>query len=92
MFIDTDTTTDVRAIVADLLRRRTNSLNADVATHSRPGYTVPKSQIRASFHELRGIIDTYYAVFHQGEAEGFDTALVAAAHAAREAVRNLNSK
>jgi hypothetical protein len=83
MFIDTDTAADVRNIVADSLRRKVNSLNSDIATYRR-GQTsiVPKSQLRRKAIELAGQIEVYFAVFHSGDADGFDAALVASAQEA----------
>lgn len=90
MFVDNDTTADVRNIVASSLLRKVNSLRSDINANRR-GQTVivPKAQLRRKAAELSGIIDVYFDVFHYGQAEGFDAALVEEAQATRKAVASL---
>ena len=84
MFIDTDTVADVRAIVADSLSRKVNSLRSDIAANRRGSTSVvPQAQIRRKAVELRAYVDVYFAVFHHGDAEGFDLELVQAANEVR---------
>lgn len=80
MFVDTDTVDSVRSLVADALLRKVNSVRSDINANRR-GHTsiVPQSQIRRKARELAGVLDVYFAVFHSGDAEGFDQALVDAA-------------
>lgn len=93
MFIDTDTTADVRNLVADNLRRKVNTINSDLAAHKRGSTAVvPKAEIKRKAIELAGHIDMYFVVFHWGEAEGFDAALVDQANKARTDVAALYGK
>lgn len=93
MFIDTDTVADVRDIVADQLNRAANRINSDIAAHKRGNTaTVPKSQIRRGAIVLEGYIGVYNAVFHYGEAEGYDHTLLDKANAARQDAAALYGK
>ncbi len=93
MFIDTDTATDVRNLVALALQRAVNSLNSDISAYRRGSTSVvPKAQLKRKAIEMAGSIDMYFTVFHWGEAEGFDPALVDAANAARQAVAEIYGK
>lgn len=92
-FIDTDTVADARGIVARALREATNSLNGDLVAHKRGNTSiVPKSQLRRKAIELAGYIGAYQAVYHYGDADGYDIALIVAAQDARRAVAALYGK
>lgn len=93
MFIDTDTVADVRYIVARALREKINNINGDLAAHKQGSTSiVPKSQIRRKSIELKGALEVYMAVYHYGDAEGFEQNLLDAANEARLAVDSLYAK
>lgn len=86
VYIDTDTAIDVRAIVADTVSRKANSIINDTSMFRNHPTFISRAALKRAVAEMDGMWEVYFQVMHW---ENIDSELAKKVNHARHLVKEL---